>query len=72
MSATLATLVDRARRQLRRRGRDEGGFILVLVLGIIALTSIVIVALLGLALTSLKIAETQREIARRQRAADSA
>lgn len=72
VSATLATLVDRARRQLRRRGRDEGGFILVLVLGIIALTSIVIVALLGLALTSLKIAETQREIARRQRAADSA
>jgi len=46
--------------------------VLMFVLGIIALTSVVVIALLGLALTSARIAGQQAELARETRAADGA
>ena len=45
---------------------------LMFVLGIIALTSVVVIALLGLALTSARVAGQQAELAREARAADGA
>lgn len=56
----------------RRARRGQEGFVLAFVLGIIALTSLVIVALLGLALTSARIADQQAQLARETRAADGA
>lgn len=51
---------------------SQGGFALMLVLGVIALTSLVIVALLGLTLTSARITASQAQSARERRAADGA
>ena len=67
MYASPAALLAR-----RRVQASEGGFALVFVLAAIALTSIVIVALLGLAMTSSRLTVAQREAAARQRAADGA
>ena len=61
-------LVDR---RARAQG-GQGGYVLMLVLGAIGLTSVVVVALLGLALTSSRVTVSQREAAREQRAAAGA
>jgi hypothetical protein len=50
-------------------GAPEGGFALMLVLGVIGLTAVVVVALLGLAITSARVTAMHRETAREQRAA---
>ena len=62
----------RALLERRRAQATEGGFALILVLAAIALTSVVVVALLGLAMTSSRLTVAQREAAARQRAADGA
>ena len=62
-------------RLLERRARarrEQDGYVLMLVLGAIGLTSVVVVALLGLALTSSRVTVSQRETAREQRAAAGA
>jgi hypothetical protein len=64
---TLARLVHR-----RREHAGQDGYVLMFVLGIIALTSVVVVALLGLALTSARVARDEAELARETRAADGA
>ncbi|UDY37956.1 hypothetical protein [Dermatobacter hominis] len=68
MSA-LAAAIHAARRRARR---DEGGYLLIYVLGIIGLTSVLVIALLGLALTSAKVAAIESQQAREARAADGA
>lgn len=54
-----------------RRG-GEGGFALASVLGLIALTSLVVVALLGLLLTTIRVTAAHEAAARELRAADGA
>ncbi len=54
------------------RLRDQRGFALMFVLGVIALTSLTIVALLGMLFVSLKVTETQAANAREQLALDGA
>ncbi|KLR61427.1 hypothetical protein IMCC26207_108268 [Actinobacteria bacterium IMCC26207] len=52
--------------------REQHGFVLLAVLASIALTSVVIAALLAMMLTTIKITENQEEAARQARAADGA
>lgn len=52
--------------------REQQGFVLLAVLASIALTSVVIAALLAMMLTTIKITENQEEAARQARAADGA
>ena len=59
-------------RRARAAGTAQGGYVLMLVLGAIGLTSVVVVALLGLAITSSRVTVSQRETAREQRAAAGA
>ena len=68
MTASRARL--RAFRCARRRSED--GFVLPLVLGIFLLTYLVILALLGLTITSSRVTAAQADSARQQRAAASA
>ena len=63
----------KAQRLVRRRARrDEGGYLLIYVLGIIGLTSVLVIALLGLALTSARVASLEARLAKEARAADGA
>jgi type II secretory pathway pseudopilin PulG len=62
----------RAGRARNGRGATQDGYALTFVLGVIALTSVVVVALLGLALTSARVARDQADLARETRAADGA
>ena len=55
-----------------RSAHDEDGFALMAVLGVIALTSIMIAALFGLLLTTIRVTEQQERTAREARAADGA
>ena len=59
-------------RRLRSSRRGEGGFALVTVLAVIAVTSLLIGALFGLMLTTMRITAAQETDAREQRAADAA
>jgi hypothetical protein len=75
MTASLRTLTSRALAWRRRRtdaAGSQSGFALMLVLGVIGLTAVVVVALLGLAITSARVTAAQRETAREQRAASGA
>jgi hypothetical protein len=56
----------------RRFERGQGGFTLALVLAVVGLTFVVIVALLGFLLTTIRITENQEKDARDLRAADGA
>lgn len=56
----------------QQRLRDEGGFALIAVLAVIALTSITIGALLGLSFVTIKITSMQEQLTRDLRAADGA
>jgi hypothetical protein len=68
--------IARARQAWGSRTRTpaggQGGYALAVVLGVIAMTSVVIVALLGLALTTAKVSTAQSRAAREMRAADGA
>ena len=68
MNAVLASI----RNARRRAANDEGGYLLLYVLGIIGLTSVLVIALLGLALTSAKVAKMEAQVAKESRAADGA
>ena len=59
---------------LRRRpqAQDQRGMVLAFVMGTIALTSVLVVALLGLVLTSARVADEQARLALEARAADGA
>ena len=71
MSVTRALEVLRHRRALaQRRGQD--GYALMVALGVIALTFLTIIALLGLAFTTSRVTTVQREVNTRNRAADGA
>ena len=72
-----AHAVAAVRRRHARHGGDasissQGGYLLLYVLGIIAFTSVVVIALLGLALTSARVAAMEARVARETRAADGA
>ena len=68
MNAVLASI----RNARRRAANDEGGYLLLYVLGIIGLTSVLVIALLGLALTSAKVAKMEAQVAKESRAAGGA
>lgn len=59
---------------VRRAGRtaDQGGYALLSVLAVIALTAVTIAALLGMLMTTIRVTSTQEQSARELRAADSA
>ena len=56
----------------RRSSAAQGGFALMTVLAVLALTSLIIVALIGMAFTTVQFASSQADAARRTRAADGA
>ena len=56
----------------RRHGEDQRGLALIFVLGAIALTALVVVALLGLSMASARLTAVQLQQARERRAADGA
>ncbi len=68
--STLVRALHAARRRVHTRGDD--GYALVIVLGVIMFTSVLIIALLGLALTTAKIANQQAQASRETRSADGA
>ncbi len=70
--ARVLDAVDGVRRRRNRAGADQSGYLLLYVLGIIGLTSVLVIALLGLALTSAKVAAMEARLARESRAADGA
>ena len=75
MSAITHALVSSVAAARRRRARaqgDQSGYLLIYVLGVIGLTSVLVIALLGLALTSAKVAAMEARLARESRAADGA
>lgn len=61
-----------AHRGLVARRREQGGFALMAVLALIALTSLIIAALLGLLITTIRTTTAQEQTARETRAADGA
>jgi len=54
------------------RFRGQDGYLLIYVMGIIGLTSVLVIALIGLALTSARVAAMEARVARETRAADGA
>lgn len=71
-SALRAVWVTQCVRRLRGRSRGQGGFALALVLAVVGLTFLVIVALLGFLITTIRVTEDQERAARELRAADGA
>lgn len=56
----------------RRLQTDQGGFALVLVLAVIAVTTLLIAALFGLMATTMRVSQAREQTAREDRAADAA
>ncbi len=70
---SVAAALDVVRRRLASRDRrGQDGYVLMVALGVIALTFLTIIALLGLAFTTSKVTTVQREANERNRAADGA
>ncbi len=70
---SIATALHLVRRRLASRDRrGQDGYVLMVALGVIALTFLTIIALLGLAFTTSKVTVVQRETNERNRAADGA
>jgi len=70
---SIVTALHLVRRRLASRDRrGQDGYVLMVALGVIALTFLTIIALLGLAFTTSKVTVVQRESNERNRAADGA
>ena len=70
---SVAAALQLVRRRLASRDRrGQDGYVLMVALGVIALTFLTIIALLGLAFTTSKVTVAQREANERNRAADGA